>query len=191
MDKTFFNFKLELEPNIIDMLYDLLRMSTIQIITQICFYLNNSSLSLFNETFVKTFFFINISIISYYLLVRRIFSFISDDYLNTYFKESDLSYASTPPIGYSSNSNKTSLSSGLETLNNSNKTNKTNNSPGRGLSKNTIGTKPKQSNNTSSNNTAIASATTTTNTTTTQPTAASISNISTPSIGSTPISNTQ
>ena len=43
MDKTFFNFKLELEPNIIDMLYDLLRMSTIQIITQICFYLNNKS----------------------------------------------------------------------------------------------------------------------------------------------------
>ena len=37
MDKTFFNFKLELEPNIIDMLYDLLRMSTIQIILKLCF----------------------------------------------------------------------------------------------------------------------------------------------------------
>ena len=35
MSNTFFNFKLELEPNAIDMIYDLLRMSTIQIITQI------------------------------------------------------------------------------------------------------------------------------------------------------------
>ena len=82
MDKTFFNFKLELEPNIIDMLYDLLRMSTIQIITQIMFYMNNSSLSLFSETFIKTFIFINISIVFYYLVIRKVFSFVSDDYLN-------------------------------------------------------------------------------------------------------------
>ena len=120
MDKTFFNFKLELEPNIIDMLYDLLRMSTIQIITQIMFYMNNSSLSLFNETFIKTFVFINISIIFYYLVVRKVFSFISDDYLNTYFKEDDRPYAGTPPIGSSNNSHRTSLSSGLKTSNTSN-----------------------------------------------------------------------
>ena len=29
---TFFNFKLELEPNIIDMIYDLLRMSTMRVL---------------------------------------------------------------------------------------------------------------------------------------------------------------
>ena len=120
MDKTFFNFKLELEPNIIDMLYDLLRMSTIQIITQIMFYMNNSSLSLFNETFIKTFVFINISIIFYYLVVRKVFSFISDAYLNTYLKEDDRPYAGTPPIGSSNNSHRTSLSSGLKTSNTSN-----------------------------------------------------------------------
>ena len=34
MDNTFFNLKLDLEPNIIAMIYDILRMSTIQIITQ-------------------------------------------------------------------------------------------------------------------------------------------------------------
>jgi hypothetical protein len=91
---TFFNFKLELEPNIIDMIYDLLRMSTIQIITQVMFYMNNSSLSLFNETFIKTFVFINISITFYYLVVRKLFSFVSDDYLNVV----DKPYVSTPPI---------------------------------------------------------------------------------------------
>ena len=189
MDKTFFNFKLELEPNIIDMLYDLLRMSTIQIITQIMFYMNNSSLSLFNETFIKTFVFINISIIFYYLVVRKVFSFISDDYLNTYFKEDNKPYAGTPPIGSSNNSNRTSFSSGLKTSNTS-KTNNTNNSVGRGLSKNTTETKPV---NTSSNNTAVINTNTnnTNNTSTTQPTAAATSNISAQAIGSTPIGNTQ
>ena len=104
MDNTFFNLKLDLEPNIIAMIYDILRMSTIQIITQMMFYMNNSSLSLFNETFVKTFVFINISIIFYYLIVRKVFGFISDDYLSNLFKESDKKYARTPPIGSSQGS---------------------------------------------------------------------------------------
>ena len=91
---TFFNIKLELEPNIIDMIYDLLRMSTIQLVTQIMFYMNNSSLSLFNETFIKTFVFINISIVFYYLVVRKIFSFVSDDYLRV----TDNNYTPTPPM---------------------------------------------------------------------------------------------
>ena len=98
MSNTFFNFKFDLEPNVIEMIYDLLRMSTIQLITQIMFYMNNSSLSLFNETFIKTFIFINISIIFYYLVIRRLFSFVSNDYLNV----STKSYAGTPPIGSSS-----------------------------------------------------------------------------------------
>ena len=98
MENTFFNFKLDLEPNIIDMIYDLLRMSTIQLVTQIMFYMNNSSLSLFNETFIKTFIFINISIIFYYLVIRKVFSFVSDDYLNVV----DKPYAGTPPIGKAS-----------------------------------------------------------------------------------------
>ena len=59
---TFYNIKLELEPNIIDMIYDLLRMSTIQLVTQIMFYMNNSSLSLFNETFIKTFIFYKLTL---------------------------------------------------------------------------------------------------------------------------------
>ena len=82
MNNTFFNFKLDLEPNLIDMIYDVLRMSTIQLVTQIMFYMNNSSLSLLNETFIKTFIFINLSIVFYYLVIRKVFSFVSDDYLS-------------------------------------------------------------------------------------------------------------
>ena len=94
MSETFYNFKLDLEPNLIDMIYDILRMSTIQLVTQIMFYMNNSSLSLFSETFIKTFVFINFGIIVYYLLIRKLFSFVSDDYLRV----TDNDYVSTPPM---------------------------------------------------------------------------------------------
>jgi len=94
MESTFYKFKLDLEPNVIDMIYDILRMSTIQLVTQIMFYMNNSALSLFSETFIKTFIFINMSILFYYLVVRKIFSFVSDDYLNVNSKP----YAHTPPM---------------------------------------------------------------------------------------------
>ena len=94
MSETFYNFKLDLEPNLIDMIYDILRMSTIQLVTQIMFYMNNSSLSLFSETFIKTFAFINFGIIVYYLLIRKLFSFVSDDYLRV----TDNEYVSTPPM---------------------------------------------------------------------------------------------
>ena len=94
MSNTFYNFKLDLEPNLIDMIYDILRMSTIQLVTQIMFYMNNSSLSLFSETFIKTFIFINFGIIVYYLLIRKLFSFVSEDYLRV----TDNEYVSTPPM---------------------------------------------------------------------------------------------
>tara|TARA_B100000902_G_C26504628_1_gene525592 strand:- start:11 stop:484 length:474 start_codon:yes stop_codon:yes gene_type:complete len=101
MSETFYNFKLDLEPNLIDMIYDILRMSTIQLVTQIMFYMNNSSLSLFSETFIKTFIFINFGIIVYYLLIRKLFSFVSDDYLRV----TDNEYVSTPPMNTATPSN--------------------------------------------------------------------------------------
>ena len=94
MSNTFYNFKIDLEPNLIDMIYDILRMSTIQLVTQIMFYMNNSSLSLFSETFIKTLVFINFGIIVYYLLIRKLFSFVSEDYLRV----TDNNYRQTPPM---------------------------------------------------------------------------------------------
>ena len=93
-NNTFFNFKLDLEPNLVDMIYDMLRMSTIQLVTQIMFYMNNSSLSLFSETFIKTFVFINFGVAVYYLVIRKLFSFVSDDYLRV----TDNVYTKTPPM---------------------------------------------------------------------------------------------
>ena len=95
-NNTFFNFKLDLEPNLVDMIYDMLRMSTIQLVTQIMFYMNNSSLSLFSESFIKTFVFINFGIAVYYLVIRKIFSFVSDDYLRV----TDNVYTKTPPMNW-------------------------------------------------------------------------------------------
>ena len=99
-NNTFYNFKLDLEPNLVDMIYDMLRMSTIQLVTQIMFYMNNSSLSLFSESFIKTFVFINFGIAVYYLVIRKIFSFVSDDYLRV----TDNSYTPTPPMSKSTSS---------------------------------------------------------------------------------------
>lgn len=149
MSETFYNFKLDLEPNLIDMIYDILRMSTIQLVTQIMFYMNNSSLSLFSETFIKTFIFINFGIIVYYLLIRKLFSFVSDDYLRV----TDNEYVSTPPMNtatpsdlpkapslsppapapkvVSNNSPKTSTNTSINSLSNNaskNSTNTSNNS---------------------------------------------------------------
>ena len=95
-NNTFFNFKLDLEPNLVDMIYDMLRMSTIQLVTQIMFYMNNSSLSLFSESFIKTFVFINFGIAVYYLVIRKIFSFVPDDYLRV----TDNVYTKTPPMNW-------------------------------------------------------------------------------------------
>jgi hypothetical protein len=113
MDNTFFNLKLDLEPNIIDMIYDILRMSTIQLVTQTMFYMNNSSLSLFSETFIKTFVFINMSILFYYLVVRKLFSFVSDDYLRV----TSNSYTPTPPMSKSTSSDLSKAPSILTTRN--------------------------------------------------------------------------
>jgi hypothetical protein len=56
--------------------------------------MNNSSLSLFSETFIKTLVFINFGIIVYYLLIRKLFSFVSEDYLRV----TDNNYRQTPPM---------------------------------------------------------------------------------------------
>jgi len=96
MNNTFFNLKLDLSPDIINMSYDILRMSTIQLVTQIMFYMNSSSLSLFNETFVKTFIFINISIVFYYLVVSKLLSITSDNFITNTVPSSP----APPPVPY-------------------------------------------------------------------------------------------
>ena len=154
-NNTFYNFKLDLEPNIIDMIYDILRMSTIQLVTQTTFYMNNSSLSLFSETFIKTFIFINFGIIVYYLLIRKLFSFVSDDYLRV----TDNEYVSTPPMNTATPNNlprAPAITPALKNSTNSpkNSTNSPKNSTNspKNSTNTSINNSPKNSTNTSINN---------------------------------------
>ena len=51
---------------------DILRMVTIQVFTQMLFVMNNSDVSFFNMKFLKTTIFICLSILVYWLIVRRL-----------------------------------------------------------------------------------------------------------------------
>ena len=51
---------------------DILRMVTIQVFTQMLFVMNNNDVSFFNVKFLKTTIFICLSILVYWLIVRRL-----------------------------------------------------------------------------------------------------------------------
>ena len=51
---------------------DILRMVTIQVFTQMLFVMNNRDISFFNMKFLKTTIFICLSILVYWLVVRRL-----------------------------------------------------------------------------------------------------------------------
>ena len=51
---------------------DILRMVTIQVFTQMLFVMNNNDVSFFNLKFLKTTIFICLSILVYWLIVRRL-----------------------------------------------------------------------------------------------------------------------
>ena len=61
------------------MINDIIRMVTIQVITQFLFVMNNNSVSFFNMTFFKTTIFICLSIVIYWLIIRRLFNFDDND----------------------------------------------------------------------------------------------------------------
>ena len=51
---------------------DILRMVTIQVFTQMLFVMNNNDISFFNMKFIKTTIFICLSILVYWLIIRRL-----------------------------------------------------------------------------------------------------------------------
>ena len=53
---------------------DILRMVTIQVFTQFLFVMNNNDVSFFNMKFLKTTIFICLSILVYWLIIRRLIS---------------------------------------------------------------------------------------------------------------------
>ena len=72
------------------MINDIIRMVTIQVVTQFLFVMNNKNVSFFNMTFLKTTIFICLSVVIYWLIIRRLFNTIVDNDNNE--KDNDESF---------------------------------------------------------------------------------------------------
>lgn len=73
--ESLFNMKLNIDNENYALLNDIVRIVTIQVITQFLFCMNNNNISFFNITFIKTVLFICISILIYWLIIRKIINF--------------------------------------------------------------------------------------------------------------------
>ena len=74
---TMYNIEIDISDDIIELIYDMLRFSTIQMITHILYCINNPTISFFSYVFFQTFIFINLSLLVYWLIIRKLFSFKS------------------------------------------------------------------------------------------------------------------
>jgi hypothetical protein len=72
------------------MINDIVRMVTIQVVTQFLFVMNNKNVSFFNMAFLKTTIFICLSVVIYWLIIRRLFNTIVDNDNNE--KDNDESF---------------------------------------------------------------------------------------------------
>jgi hypothetical protein len=71
--ESIYEIMLDVNEDIIDMTYDILRIVTLQIITQALFCMNNKEIRFFNSTFIQTILFLCISIIFYWLIIKKVF----------------------------------------------------------------------------------------------------------------------
>ena len=55
-----------------NMIQDIVRIVTLQVITQALFVLNNGNISFFNTTFIKTVIFLCLGIMVYWLIIRKL-----------------------------------------------------------------------------------------------------------------------
>ena len=76
---SLYKFNININKKNKHMINDIIRMVTIQVITQFLFVMNNNSVSFFNMTFFKTTIFICLSIVIYWLIIRRLFNFDDND----------------------------------------------------------------------------------------------------------------
>jgi hypothetical protein len=74
MDASYI-IEIDMDDEDIDMMNDIVRMTTIQIITHFLITLTNPDLSFFSDVFWKTTFYILMSIVIYWFVVRKMFSF--------------------------------------------------------------------------------------------------------------------
>jgi len=76
---SLYKFNISINKKNKHMINDIIRMVTIQVMTQFLFVMNNNSVSFFNMTFFKTTIFICLSIVIYWLIIRRLFNFDDKD----------------------------------------------------------------------------------------------------------------
>lgn len=55
-----------------NMIQDIVRIVTLQVVTQALFVLNNGNISFFNSTFIKTVIFLCLGIMVYWLIIRKL-----------------------------------------------------------------------------------------------------------------------
>jgi hypothetical protein len=63
---------LDVDDDMINMIYDIIRIVTLQVVTQSLFCMNNKEISFFNSHFLQTLLFLCISIAFYWLIVKKI-----------------------------------------------------------------------------------------------------------------------
>lgn len=51
--------------------YDIIRLVTIQVVTQLLFVVNNNDVSFFNVTFIKTLVFLSLGVLTYWLVIKK------------------------------------------------------------------------------------------------------------------------
>lgn len=51
--------------------YDIIRLVTIQVVTQLLFVVNNNDVSFFNITFIKTLVFLSLGVLTYWLVIKK------------------------------------------------------------------------------------------------------------------------
>ena len=67
----FNTFDFNSEENI-NMIQDIVRIITLQVVTQTLFVMNNNNISFFNMTFIKTVIFLCLAILIYWLIIRKL-----------------------------------------------------------------------------------------------------------------------
>ena len=85
MDSNLYTFNLQIHQKYIPMINDIIRMFTIQFITQILVSISNPSIKLFNTVFLSTTFFILFGVAFYWVVVKNtitIKSIYKDDNLD-------------------------------------------------------------------------------------------------------------
>ena len=63
---------LDVDEDIVSMVYDIIRIVTLQVITQSLFCMNNKEISFFNSHFLQTVLFLCVSIVFYWLIVKKL-----------------------------------------------------------------------------------------------------------------------